>query len=846
MQNELRNIEKMLRSFSKRCKNLTYTKELLFSFLMTGALSYGVNLKKDEGSEKEKKKITNSIEDMKKLFIKSRNNNNKLLKNANLELIQLMEQGDHVVKSPWSSWQSGGNYYYSDWQGTYKGKGDKKDKAQVFERETGASKYSYNTSRNSSGTVTLDLDKTREPRSTVVMDAGINPRPISIPTINRLAKTVSVQNNAEAVQFSPVTPTVPQITITVPTISAPTLSALYNGDTPPSSQYQWQSGNHTITDGTTFSRTWTTGTYLSSPYTKTQTFSNTHVYKTSEAFDYKNFSGYIKGDRINVRDYQYGAIFEFGSGTFNINGLTMEVNEVRDRTGATVMPGNRAISTDSGNNDVIVTSNSNIKLTANGSVAFATDTGGNTPGTNNHNRIDTNGTNGFIYSTGTGNSAFMFTLEQIDNTLNYQNINDGTIIMTGANSTGFANNSHTSYSSSNYKGIMKVSQKNNGTIVTTGDNSYGMALGNNRWFNSDYSVINNTGDIYILGKNSVGIALQREINSENSKNIYVGGNNSMGIYSSAATKIGTGTGESGWDYGSSVPIVTNKTVKVENSGLIEIGKIDYAYSRQVANGTSATGDTWGTSFTGSNDVLNAIGIMTNGDNSLIKNTVSGKVIINSGHENIGAYSKAGTVQNDGTITISAGDNIGMYADGSKAKIINGNSVNDSGDASIGLMATNSGTVQNRGVLTVSGGNFIKTHSSDSSLIGREVGTTGILAAAGTVDSSAGTVTINVKDDKSNAIYAGNGGIIKIGKSSAGTTESTINATDGAVNFYVANGGNVEISAGAATTAITGEKSILFYNLGTINFAGNLTATVKGNPDLTATGTSTCRYLCGKR
>lgn len=55
---------------------------------------------------------------------------------------------------------------------------------------------------------------------------------------------------------------------------------------------------------------------------------------------------------------------------------------------------------------------------------------------------------------------------------------------------------------------------------------------------------------------------------------------------------------------------------------------------------------------------------------------------------------------------------------------------------------------------------------------------------------------------------------------------------------MANGGNVEISAGAAATAITGEKSILFYNLGTINFAGNLTATVKGNPDLTATGTST--------
>lgn len=39
-----------------------------------------------------------------------------------------MEQGDHVVKSSWSSWQFGMNYFYSDWQGMYKGRGDKAEK----------------------------------------------------------------------------------------------------------------------------------------------------------------------------------------------------------------------------------------------------------------------------------------------------------------------------------------------------------------------------------------------------------------------------------------------------------------------------------------------------------------------------------------------------------------------------------------------------------------------------------------------------------------------------------------------------------------------------------------------
>ena len=39
-----------------------------------------------------------------------------------------MEQGNQVVKSPWSSWQFGANYFYEDWGGSYKGRGDKKEK----------------------------------------------------------------------------------------------------------------------------------------------------------------------------------------------------------------------------------------------------------------------------------------------------------------------------------------------------------------------------------------------------------------------------------------------------------------------------------------------------------------------------------------------------------------------------------------------------------------------------------------------------------------------------------------------------------------------------------------------
>ena len=135
MNNNLRRIEKELRTFVKRCKDIKYNMALLFSFLVTGSLSLTAN-GKDE-VETAKKGLQTSIMDMKKLFKEAKAENNKLMKGSNLELIQLMEQGDHVVKSPWSSWQYGMNYFYGDWTGTYKGRGDKKEKYPyegIFER----------------------------------------------------------------------------------------------------------------------------------------------------------------------------------------------------------------------------------------------------------------------------------------------------------------------------------------------------------------------------------------------------------------------------------------------------------------------------------------------------------------------------------------------------------------------------------------------------------------------------------------------------------------------------------------------------------------------------------------
>ena len=150
MDNNLRNVEKMLRCFAKKCKDLKYTRGLLFSFLMSGTVAQAVEKKNsDDSIESTKKQLVNSIGDMKQLFREAKRENNKLMKGSNLELIQLMEQGDHVVKSPWSSWQYGMNYFYSEWRGSYKGKGDKKEKYPFEGKFTRGNWWSNNVSPDS-------------------------------------------------------------------------------------------------------------------------------------------------------------------------------------------------------------------------------------------------------------------------------------------------------------------------------------------------------------------------------------------------------------------------------------------------------------------------------------------------------------------------------------------------------------------------------------------------------------------------------------------------------------------------------------------------------------------------
>ena len=229
MTNNLRKAKKDLCSFAKKCKDFKYTDSALITFLITGAIAINIasNLFSAETSksiENQKQVITTSIKDIHNQFTEVRKENDRLLKKSNMELIKLMEQGDHVVKSPWSSWQYGVNSFYNNWNGTYKGRGDKKEKypyegifersKDPFERYTSTispsygllsksiNPYSATTSARKTGKFSYGLTSTlkkQEPLTEMNVDASIRPKevyraPIIAPTVNITAPILQALN----------------------------------------------------------------------------------------------------------------------------------------------------------------------------------------------------------------------------------------------------------------------------------------------------------------------------------------------------------------------------------------------------------------------------------------------------------------------------------------------------------------------------------------------------------------------------------------------------------------------------------------------------------------------------
>ena len=134
MNKNFQKIEKDLRSIAKRYKSVKYSIGLVILFLMMGLNAFseevntGSNVSNSVGTIATREGIRDSVEGLQGKIKDAKAENTKSIESLRLELIQLMEQGGQVIKSPWASWQFGINYMYNNWSGTYKGSGDKPPK----------------------------------------------------------------------------------------------------------------------------------------------------------------------------------------------------------------------------------------------------------------------------------------------------------------------------------------------------------------------------------------------------------------------------------------------------------------------------------------------------------------------------------------------------------------------------------------------------------------------------------------------------------------------------------------------------------------------------------------------
>ena len=182
-----------------------------------------------------KENLRDSVGNLKEKIDVARRENNKEINGLRLELIQLMEQGNQVVKSPWSSWQFGANYFYENWGGSYKGRGDKSKKypfegiytrnSNLFTRNISPNSELYkdyvknikDDTTNSALSSTLNA-RGRSTRYGLASNSGIQ-EPVVTIEINAAIKPKSIEKTPITLNFTapsaPIVPT-PSIAQVVP------------------------------------------------------------------------------------------------------------------------------------------------------------------------------------------------------------------------------------------------------------------------------------------------------------------------------------------------------------------------------------------------------------------------------------------------------------------------------------------------------------------------------------------------------------------------------------------------------------------------------------------------------
>ena len=172
--------------------------------------------------------LRNSIGNLQEKINNARTENAKEVQGLKLELVQLMEQGNQVVKSPWPSWQFGANYIYNNWSGAYKGRGDKVTEGSITNKSANSldplAKNIAVPNLKSTSYGSTDLNIVEEPNASVSVTTRIAPVIID--------KTTTRKNQEPYVFRLPYFEAREIGTPSIPTINAPNITVSGFADFP--------------------------------------------------------------------------------------------------------------------------------------------------------------------------------------------------------------------------------------------------------------------------------------------------------------------------------------------------------------------------------------------------------------------------------------------------------------------------------------------------------------------------------------------------------------------------------------------------------------------------------------
>ena len=788
-----------------------------------------------------KQELRSSVGNLQDKIDTARRENQKEIDGLRLELIKLMEQGNQVVKSPWSSWQFGANYFYDDWGSAYKGRGDKaKEKLNLTKKTDPLERFKASSEMSTSyGTTSLDL--VYEPPKEVEVSAGIRPK-----EVNKKAPTfVPPEPSGALPPFEPkivktpqrpATPDKPEIVVFNPIDLTFNGTGFGQGSSPSTTQsglyienyHEYNTTSPVYLTYTANGRTMTGGTVqvkLDNGTAGTSlvpgTASSQGVYFINDAADHDV--------KING-DYDITRASKDGEGTLYF--VSLNPYSVGATTRTYEFAGNLTLH---GHDDP-----------TSGSLLLGFE---HQLLTYNHAATVT-GTS-ILKNSGTINLASGYNLVgiQIDTEYSYasgefikqpQTINAGTINITSKNSIGIDYGYYDSYAPNTKLYI--------GNVNVKGENNYGLRMKDYHTQTADYydktDVTGENGVITVEGKKNVGIYMAQGASTGDplakvtKLQVKVGGENNIGFLRSGSPGVNSNPFNlDSTRLGGTFTFNENKTTK--NSALVRSDFGEVILSKDYNWTTGNLGD--GNSFLQAGKT----GTVTYKSGNKLEVKANKFYAMTAGSFDTASPTTGATINNAGTIKILGGtNNIAMAVDkGNTGSNLVGATIEYTSKGGTGVY--NLGTYNQRGTLKINGENNIGIYNKEGTVnisgvttIDTKKGSKGIYSDGGTITSTAGANLKITTDDtgsttKGIGVYIekganvdltganivvknGSAGVASYGKNSGGV-QSNLNLTNAKIDYtgdgyaiYVSDTGKADISGATVTLrgkAIGFEKTI---------------------------------------